>query len=146
MKSAMTAGGEIIYKYDISGTFSESMELQSFPFDIQSLSLQLSSSISSKHVVLENLCSTKSVLNIANFAESNVYKISERIRFEKGETSLACSTSGTVRPSLRISILVRRLPSYYVWNVMVPLVIISGMTLTTFAVYAADIADRLGIR
>eukprot|EP00961_Rhodomonas_salina_P297406 3937205-Rhodomonas_salina.1 len=53
---------------------------------------------------------------------------------------------GTVRPKLAIRMKVRRRSGAYVWNVILPLMLIDLMTLGTFAVPYTDVADRLSVR
>merc|ERR1712048_1178175 len=57
------------------------------------------------------------------------------------------SDSGTrvVKPLLNISLLVMRRPEYYLWNVEVPMFVLTCLTGMTWAIEPSDVADRLSV-
>lgn len=110
----MTEDGELAFKYHVSGTFSEQMELFDFPFDSQDLTFTLSSAIPSDKIVMRELQpgtgSEKrqtSAIQSKNFAESNVYKLADNLRFKEAVSDASESTSGVRRPMLAMSMKVR---------------------------------------
>ena len=152
MHSKLDDDGELTLKYTVAGTFSEKFELGAFPFDVQALSLVLSSSIPFRtpdgtHVLrLEPMPNTFGVVQLSNFSASNVFDLAGHVAFgEPTHTDAADSTTGTVRPILRISMLARRRGGYFVWNVILPMLVIDGLSLGAFAIPASDVADRLSV-
>jgi len=154
MHSRRLSDGELEMKYSVSGTFSEKFELGKFPFDVQALSLVISSSIpfctsDGKHVLrLEQMpdAASTGVVQRSNFSASNVFDLTDHAAFsEPTHTNAADSTTGTVRPILRISLLARRRGAYFIWNVIMPMLVIDGLSLGAFAIPVADVADRLSV-
>ena len=145
----MTGDGEITFQYRVSGTFAEKMELEDFPFDAQDLSFNLSTAIPCECLVLKEAPATEnrqtSAVQYNNFAESNVYWLAGHIMFEQAISDLSESTSGVRRPKLMMSMKVQRKPGFHVYNVIVPMVLISGCALCSFAVPKEDVADRLSV-
>jgi hypothetical protein len=151
----MVGEGEIEFKYTVEGTFSEPYELQEFPFDVQTLTLRMSSSIpceirqdngKMKHILsFEQLPRTTSVVQVKNFGVSNLYHLSSPVALTPSKTDVSESTSGTVRPVLDLQMTVRRKSMNYIWNFILPLFLIVLMTFSVWAIEVGEIGDRLGV-
>ena len=62
-------------KYEISGIFSQQMQLRKFPFDVQSLKLQMSSAITEDKLSFCKFPNKPSVVQVQNFGSSNVFEL-----------------------------------------------------------------------
>ena len=88
------------------------------------------------------------ILKLSNFcvASFKPLRICDRyVHFDSSLTKEDESSSGTIRPILTISVVVGRKPGYYVWNIVVPLLVINGISLGSFAIPSSDTADRLSV-
>ena len=147
----MTEEGELAFKYHVSGTFSEQMELFDFPFDVQDLSFILSSAIPSSYLSISELhdeaSSTRqtSAVQAQNFAMSNVYYFADNLRFTNTISSSTESTSGVIRPKLTIAMKIQRKPAFHIFNTILPMMFIVAASLTSFAVDREAIAERLSV-
>jgi len=160
--------GELSFKYHIAGIFKEKLELQNFPFDIQPLSFVMSSSIPAvengfvtkdeqgndkicgiRLVSEDGRTDRKSILKTSNFCAASfkpkLWDGSNYVRYEEDTTSPEDSSTGTLRSLLRASILVERKPMFFIWNIVVPMLVINGISLGSFAVPKSDTADRLSV-
>jgi len=86
-----------------------------------------------------------SIINLGNFAASNVFTLSPLAKFKFEETLPEESTSGKIRPICKIIMTVRRKPAFHSYNVNMPLLVIQVMTLSSFCIDREEVADRLQI-
>mmetsp|Transcript_4128 Transcript_4128/g.7719 ORF Transcript_4128/g.7719 Transcript_4128/m.7719 type:complete len:402 (-) Transcript_4128:90-1295(-) len=149
----MTGDGELAFKYHVSGTFSEQMELFDFPFDAQDLTFTLSSAIPADKIVMRELQPSigkdqhrqTSAIQNRNFAESNVYKLADNLRFKEEISDTSESTSGVKRPMLAMSMKIQRKPAFHIFNTIVPMMFIVATSLGSFVVPRDETADRLSV-
>ena len=149
-------------QYHVAGVFKERLELQAFPFDVQPLSFMMSSSIPAaengflcngvkcgiKLVSEDGRSQRKSILKMSNFCAASFKPIhvgGNYVLYKEGSTLPEDSSTGTVRSLLRASVVVERKPMYFIWNIVVPLLVINGISLGSFAVPKSDTADRLSV-
>jgi hypothetical protein len=127
--------------------FQNSMKLHQFPFDIQRLPISLTVGYDVADVVLVGNVNPayRSFVVKHNFAQSGEYELVPRVFLAQAVTLRQDSCSGRVYPVLNVSVVVRRWPSYFLWNVGLPILVISLLSFSAFAIPAADIADRLGV-
>jgi len=151
----LTKDGEIEFKYTIEGAFSEPYELKSFPFDVQALTLKMTSSIPCevmqgsgppKEILsFSELPSATSVVQVSNFGASNTYELSSRVKCTPGKTSAKQSTTGTVRPTFYMKMKVKRMASTYMWNFILPLFLIVLMTFSAWGIEVGEVGERLSV-
>ena len=142
--------GELCFKYFVRGTFSEKFELGAFPFDTQRMTLCLSSAIPEGAIDLREIQPNAEIrrsgtVSTRNFAQSSAYNLEHEVYFRRTSSDKADSTSDQVRPMLLISMVTRRKPFYFVWNIVVPHLLINLMSLGVFAIPSTDTADRLSV-
>ena len=151
MKFYTSSGGPIAcYRWDVTATFQELMELKLFPFDHQNLSVCLVSlwEISHPHtpvvLVKQQNEDFPSVCNNddASFMQSSEYRLHDRVRFEQSITDPSRSSSRREYSMLRISCRVDRRAHYWILNVMFPLFIVTTSLFASFQVNYKDIGDR----
>ena len=187
MRARTASAGELEFKYHVQGTLAEPFELTLFPFDTQTLTIQLSSAIPAAALAFEQPPPTPTprgvgsetpaavtsaagtaarttggeveskrrssvwskrvwaVIQLSNFSESNVFELSHAINAKAGVTCPTASTSGTCRPLLKMSMAFRRSPRYYLFSVILPTQTLSLLSLGTFLIAPADLADRLSV-
>ena len=157
-KSLKDENGKIVakeFKYDVMGVFSEMFELKMFPFDYQNLSIVMTSALPKQKISLVKmpqnhefggLVITKpGAVSIGNFSQSNIFTLETIPLWHQGVTDKDESTTGQERPVLLISCVAKRRPGYYIWNVVVPHMLINIMTLSVFALNRDEVEARLSI-
>ena len=85
------------------------------------------------------------VVSNKNFAQSSAYILEQKIYFRRESSDKSDSTSDQVRPVLLMSMVTQRKPFYFVWNIVVPHLLINLMSLGVFAIPSTDTADRLSV-
>jgi hypothetical protein len=95
--------------------------------------------LSTQHHSYRSLCNTES------FGQSNEYKLYPHLQFEEGQTNAVNSASGHTYPALQVSLFVERHLGYWLWNVALPLYILSSCSFLSFAINRADFAGRVGV-
>lgn len=121
------------------GTFREQFELGLFPFDAQDLHLTISTQ--HEHVELHEDCydDVKSKLReeYTMLPEFNVHSPPRlEARKEKALGKFA---------TLDIVFNAQRRYTFHIWNVFLPVFLLTAMQFSVFAVEVADVADRLGV-
>jgi hypothetical protein len=87
---------------------------------------------------------TKSSVIISNFCMSSIFDLSPRVRVLESQTKAGDSTHGTVRPVLIVSLSIVRHASYFMWNIELPMGLLTLMAGGTFFC-ERNVADRLGL-
>ena len=140
----------VCFRWELNAEFNELMELQWFPLDSQPLQMQLTSGWEanlSPHVFLvKNMSGNyKSICNIHTFMLRNEYELLPHVRFEETLTSAEESAQHAQYSVLTIAVDVVRQPRFWVINLGLPLALLTGCTIVSFAVPVGDIADRCSI-
>ena len=84
-------------------------------------------------------------MQTANFGMSNVWDLCNHVRMRSYHTRSFESGQGIIKPCLNISLLAMRRPEYYLWNIEVPMFVLTSLTGLTWAVPPTDVADRLSV-
>ena len=150
------------------GTFQEIMELGFFPLDFQNLTMTLvcgheevrvtdasaekrrtivrGKKLYAKQVDLVKNQSSRYLSNLKthSFLQAHEYRLYPRVNFLPGETREEDSTSNYVYPLLKIQMRVRRRPWNWFFNVVLPLFIIQGSLVTSYAI-TTGLSDRAGV-
>ena len=150
-KSVSTEGNDIILNMRFDGTFHEEFELHNFPFDIQSL-----------QVCIAINCRTSGAMPVHFYIDDNADKGVELEGFQLAhEWQMAMTKNGkegklyTVPykfgagdrqfPSMRITATVKRKPTFYVGNVMVPMMLLTSLSFMQYARPHDEPGDRTEI-
>jgi gamma-aminobutyric acid receptor subunit beta len=121
------ADGSVTYLQRYSGTLASPLELKRFPFDRQTLSIQIASF---SHGADElNLVIDESLTSQREGLAPVGWKILE-FRTELSTENFTTADISLVK--LEQVVIVERLPGYYVWNVFVPIILIVFMAWTVF--------------
>lgn len=84
-------------------------------------------------------------MHLSHFCLSNVFQLEKAMVAASGSTDPTESPSGKLRPEMRFSMAVRRYHTYYTLNLILPLFIISAISLCSFGCGRADLGDRLSV-
>jgi len=139
-------GGEtwVVADHDCLMDISEQLELQSFPVDVQDLSLEIVSNASTDKVVWKPWPKEEGevfTLNRKSVA-LNDFALVEPVPI----TCQLHQTDGPVVSSIiSVDVKVARKANYYILNVAVVMMIIVSFSLTAWATHPGDIASRQGV-
>jgi len=123
----------------VTAKFREQFELQNFPLDAQPLNIIVSSD---NHDDVINLYGwDDESLVRKEFMVLNEYEMSD-IKFCRART---IRKSAVGYPLLYTGVVVKRKYGYYMWNVFLPLFLITLMSVTTFVVPLHEVAERCGV-
>ena len=121
------ADGSVTYLHRFSGTLASPLELQDFPFDRQTVSVQLASPAQGPDEI--DLIFDESLTTRREGLPPDGWQIVD-VTTELSTERFAAADISVVR--LEHQVIVDRLPGYYVWNVFVPLILIVFMAWTVF--------------
>lgn len=173
----------IRYAYDVDGVFSETLELNWFPFDRQQMSVKLRLGRRMREAVLEPLGMrpdrdpdrNEAEANLQRFVrggllEDNIWTVlhsesfpdrsvwitrprpdhAPRHRRRSERRSLfpqtlegdACAVDGS---RVDVAVMLRRRSMYYVWNIYLPMFLLTLMTGANVVIPVCEVADRLSV-
>jgi hypothetical protein len=138
-------GDDISMIMEVEGAFFELFELDHFPFDHQSVSCKLRCSCAKEGeipVKFTGLEDAVEVVEVKEFALQNTWEIEKKLEVETDETS---PMEGRTYPVLIFTAHVNRLPGFYLWNVIIPMSMLSLAGFLQFEVAKEDVADRASI-
>ncbi|KAK3786486.1 hypothetical protein RRG08_058542 [Elysia crispata] len=133
----------LVYMWHVKGVFRERMELQHFPFDVQELSVVLSSSLPVEHVDLLEEPTYDSSVNLGALQDSEEWKNYRHVEFTR-DVKKREMDSFSKHPVLVVSAHVKRKLGTYFWNVGLIVFLILALTFTLLAVDPM-LNDRLAI-
>lgn len=148
----------IRYAYDVDGTFSETLELAWFPFDRQQMSVKMHLGRSEKEVVLEPLGlrplkdasrnereSMSHEFSSRGFLEDNIWTVVRSNRHGRAIWVSRNSSHAEDARSVDITVFLRRRSLYYVWNIYLPMFLLTLMTGANLVIPICEVADRLSV-
>lgn len=133
----------IVQKHRLKATFSENLELVLFPFDIQDLTLIISTELSEAEVELEEDLEEMSSVQIDSFAKEQEWTLHECVSFTPKVTTKAYTNPKFKNPTVVAGCFAGRRAGFFIWNVMLIMTLISSLSLATFAVDRALPQNRL---
>ncbi|KAL5019810.1 hypothetical protein ScPMuIL_002702 [Solemya velum] len=126
----------IVQKFQIKGIFSENLELQDFPFDIQKLSVIITSELPDKDLKLVEDDKDLSLINVQCFVDAQewtLYDYTETIPWVTTKEQFL-ETTVVSFPGIAVSCTAARRSGFFIWNIMLMMFMISSLSITTFAV------------
>jgi hypothetical protein len=134
------ADGSVTFLQRFSGTLAAALELRDFPFDRQTISIQLASFAHGPDelelLVDESLTTRREGLAPAGWRIADVRTHLSTERFASADIELA---------RLEHNVTIDRRPHYYVWNVFVPLTLIVFMAWTVFWVDPKNFGPQVAV-
>ena len=134
-----------VARFEVEGTFIELFELEHFPFDHQELTAKLRCQCAEEGGVameFSGLETAVAVIDVNNFALQNTWNIEKRLQVKLSKVS---PMEGRTYPVLNFTAHVSRIPGFYVWNVALPMSMLSLAAFLQFEVDEQDVADRASI-
>ncbi|XP_062603135.1 uncharacterized protein LOC134264891 [Saccostrea cucullata] len=133
----------IVEKNRLVATFTESMELVLFPFDIQDLNIFITTELSEEEVKFLEDDREISSVHAETFAKIQEWNIYEFVHFTPKALTQEYANNKYKKPGMYVFCSAGRKPGFFVWNVIVLMSIISSLALSTFAVARSKIENRL---
>ncbi|CAF1237225.1 unnamed protein product [Rotaria sordida] len=137
---------EIIEHHKFKGTFWERMELNHFPYDVQELSISLTTPLTMNDIHFTENKQKPSGVNRTVFSDQQSWHLYEHVEFSfeqhREEYSL---TYDKTHPVLICTCHVGRKCGYYIWNAYFLIFLITSASLCTFAIPPSNAHGRLQI-
>lgn len=140
--------------WELTGVFQGDFRLHRFPMDVQILTIILLSKRepltpregSSGLELLPNISYRyRSLCNPENFGQKDEYKQHPQMLIRREKTSPLSSMSGKEYSKLCFDVFVERNYSYWIWNALTPLLVITTSIFCAFAVPDDQVADRFQV-
>lgn len=128
----------------IKGVFSESLELQNFPLDIQNLTLHVTSRNSTEEMNFVVAQPEFSMHKIANTLDQSMWHMHNVVKVKENDILREYSFGKREYPSVEITCQVFRNCGYYHWNALLPIMLITMCAMTPFLLDHTATASRLG--
>mmetsp|Transcript_47281 Transcript_47281/g.110579 ORF Transcript_47281/g.110579 Transcript_47281/m.110579 type:complete len:359 (-) Transcript_47281:53-1129(-) len=132
-------------RWVIAGEFSESLELENFPFDNQELSVTIRVGMPCRagkpQIRFRDSGQSRVVLNVFNLV--NTWMPPDKVVVKTGFTDPSKNFQGHVFPTAKISVNLQRIPWFYVSNIVVPMATIVLMSACSLSIDPNDVAGRL---
>lgn len=132
--------GKVLLNYALSSTFRSELDLKRFPFDTQTLSVQVASFLyAPPDLVFKANPGQTGLQNSGHYEGFKVLGVDAE--------SLLQQASGWLKEysEYRANIRVQRVSVFYIWTVFVPVILIFVICCTIYLLPSEELADRVGI-
>ncbi|KAK7116118.1 hypothetical protein V1264_001857 [Littorina saxatilis] len=133
----------VLEKRRVKADFAENLELQSFPFDMQHLSVLITSRLSDSCLELIEDDSELSSVNLLSFVDEQEWDVRNIVEAIAEVRSREFSSVKHKFPMITVRTYAIRRAGFFVWNVLAIMVLISSLSLCTFAVERTLPQNRL---
>ncbi|CAH1796086.1 unnamed protein product [Owenia fusiformis] len=133
----------LLEKRRVKGLLLENLELKDFPFDTQDLTLTLTSELPESDLEILPDPNELSSINVKSFVDEQEWHLHDHVETRTKITTSEYSSAKHKHCSLSITARASRRPAFYVWNILVMMLFISGLIFSTFAIPTSQIAVRL---
>ncbi|OWF35286.1 gamma-aminobutyric acid receptor subunit rho-3-like [Mizuhopecten yessoensis] len=134
----------VVEKRRIKGHFSEKLELMDFPFDYQSLSLQITSELPDSKVAIHEDNKEISAINVTCFVDEQEWFLYDYVESVQEVSTKEFSAKKHIQfPWLVVGCCAVRRAGFFAWNVILIMTLISSISLATFAVDRSLPQNRL---
>ncbi|XP_028408118.1 uncharacterized protein LOC114530711 [Dendronephthya gigantea] len=135
-----------VYMYVYAaGIFKEILELSDFPFDYQSLSVQIESDWPDNIMSFEKNNEIKDSVILQTFAGCHEWSLCPHVVAGRVDPKKNNSGSHRTYPNYEITCHVKRKPNFYMWNVALIMGLIMSLTFCSFSVDVDSPEDRLSV-
>ena len=128
----------------VKGIFSENLELEMFPLDIQSLTLLITSKNSSNRINFKLMQPETEKLHINSILDKSMWHMHDQVKAVKTNISREYSFGKRDYPSIEVSCQVFRHCGYFHWNGLLPILLITLCSLAPFVLEYNSISARIG--
>ncbi|XP_050400315.1 cys-loop ligand-gated ion channel isoform X1 [Patella vulgata] len=134
----------IIETRRIKGTFSEHLELHNFPFDVQDLSVLITTELTDNQVNLLEDEKELSRVNPRGFLDAQEWALRDHVEATQ-DVNLSHEIFATKKkyPTLTFTFIAFRRPGFFIWNIIFVMALISSLSMTTFAIPFSGTEHRL---
>lgn len=128
----------------VKGIFSENLELENFPLDIQNLTLQVTSKNSTNNVnfILDQPELNKQ--NVSNTLDKSMWHLHNMVKVSESKIRREYSFGKREYPCIEMTCQVFRKCEYYHWNALLPILLITVCSLSPFVLDSKATGSRLG--
>ncbi|KAK2146857.1 hypothetical protein LSH36_581g00001 [Paralvinella palmiformis] len=133
----------VVQKRRIKATFFEKMELNSYPFDTQDLSLCVTTHRGEDEIEIVSDPSELSTVNTQSFVSEQEWTLHKYISSWVKMTTDVYRSTKNKHPAVYISCKASRRFNFFVWNIILIMIFIGILIFTTFAVSIALVQNRL---
>ncbi|XP_076466009.1 cys-loop ligand-gated ion channel-like [Babylonia areolata] len=131
----------VLHRWRFKGLFRKALELRHFPFDVQDLTIQLSTERSFEEIKMTHDKQQLSSVNTRTFQDSQEWSIYNHVQCDYRNTTVQYASS-TIHPILVFSCRVRRRVGYFMWNIVFIVFLVLMLSLLSVAIEPAS-SDRL---
>ena len=128
----------------LKGTFYENLELESFPLDIQNLTLQLTTKNSKDDVDFILMQPELSQHSISNTLDKSMWHLHDVVKVCENNVVREYSFGRSEYPCIEISCQAFRHSGYFHWNALLPIFLITCCSLSPFVLDYSATSSRLG--
>ncbi|CAF2981366.1 unnamed protein product [Rotaria sp. Silwood2] len=137
---------EVTEHHKFKGTFWERMELNHFPYDVQELSISLTTPLTINDIYFTENKQKPSGVNRTVFSDQQSWHLYEHVEFSYEQHREEYSLNyDQVHPVLICTCHVGRKCGYYIWNAYFLIFLITSASLCTFAIPPSNAHGRLQI-
>ncbi|ESO96803.1 hypothetical protein LOTGIDRAFT_231643 [Lottia gigantea] len=133
----------VLLLWRFKGKFRENLELEHFPFDVQDLTIQLSTERSADEVVLIEDQHVLCTVNTRAFQDAQEWSIYQHVETFRDQTTQEY-VSSTIHPILFVQCRVKRKIGYFMWNIIFIVLLILALTFSTLPIDPFN-ADRMSV-
>ncbi|XP_076443999.1 cys-loop ligand-gated ion channel-like [Babylonia areolata] len=142
---SLTDSGEayVLEKRRVKADFCETLELHSFPFDVQHLSVLITSRLSDKCLELLEDDQELSAVNLLSFVDEQEWDVRDLVESIPEVRTREFSAVRHRFPILTVRTYAIRRAGFFAWNVLAIMVMICSLSLCTFAISRSLPQNRL---
>nr|KAG5692699.1 hypothetical protein BaRGS_008562 [Batillaria attramentaria] len=133
----------VLEKRRVKADFSENLELQNFPFDVQHLSVIITSRLSDVSLELLEDDTELSSVNLLTFVDEQEWEVRDIVEMIPEVRTREFSAIKHKFPMITVRTYAFRRAGFFLWNVLAVMVLICSLSLCTFAVERTLPQNRL---
>lgn len=118
----------------VKGLFWENLELENFPLDIQNLSIIVATKKSGKKINFILIQAVQCKIKISNTLDKSAWYLHEVVKTNTENIEREFSFGIREYPAVRLTCQAFRLPGYFYWNALLPIVLITFAAIGPFVI------------
>ena len=118
----------------VTGMFHENLELQDFPIDVQDLTINVGTKKPGNIVNFITMQDRQKTMRISNTLDKSMWKLHRLLLTKMDKIYREYSFGSRVYPSVKVSAKAFRLPAFFYWNVILPIVLVTFASLAPFVI------------
>jgi hypothetical protein len=118
----------------VTGIFYENLELEDFPLDVQDLTITVATKKPGNIVRFVQMQKEEKEMNISHTLDKSMWKMHNRVLTQGDVMDREYSYGVRKFPLMRVSAKVFRLPGFFYWNALLPILLVTLASLAPFVV------------